>query len=214
MNAISTQAYEYLIKEMGSEDKAKDSVEKYIAGFGGIMPFEAGVAIKAAEHGWENPNRPKAVYVTHLSDNWLREYVEYKAYGSKAYGNTDFEGVIAAIGPVQDHTYTDKDNRTVTKTYIDVRLEDEGWERTVRMYDHDPFVSSKGDDIRGSYMLTLFDNIRAAVGKRMLVRQVKVVRSENFRGVTYAFESSNFTDARLVDGPQKPEEMDLEDEDF
>jgi hypothetical protein len=202
-------AYAHLIKKHG-EDAAREKIEKYQKQVGGAMPFEAAALVVAAMHGWKTTVRPKAPYKTHLSDDWLENYVEYETYNGMPQGTTDFEGEVAAIGQIQEREYKRKNGEQFVVTYLDVVFRDEGWERSVRMLDRDPFTSSKGNQIMGSYMLTLFDNLRAAVGQRMRVTNIKVKRITDASGMSYLFESTNFTEAFVAKDPHAAEVQDIE----
>jgi len=205
--------FQYLVEELGSEEEAKRTINEYIAPFMGLVTFEIGCEIKAAEHGWQNPNKPQPVYMSHLAPEYLetRKW-RYSQDGNTAYATISIMATIKDISPLDAYDYTDNDGEDHVQQYVDVTFEDDGLEAQVRMTNHDAFVSSSGKSIRASHMCTLWDNFRAAIGRRVKVSGVRVKRIQDFDGdYKYGFASGNFTKVVKILEDEVTEEDFLED---
>lgn len=206
MNADS-EAYKYLIGHYGSEDAAREKVEEYISQFDGLVTFGTGCTIKASEHGWNAPGAPALECESHLSDQWLEKCVEYSYYpGGKGYGRTSLTGEILAIGQVRMFEREDRDGNLAMSKSLDVTIGDEGWERTVRMRDLGAKRNGESE-FPACYMLTLFDKLRAAVGRRIRLYGVEVRRVEDLKGINHYLQNGNFTRAKILEEAAEEEDL-------
>lgn len=210
---FASPQFQYLVEELGSEEEVKKTIKEYITPFMGLVTFEIGCEIKAAEHGWQNPNKPRPVYMSHLAPEYLetRKW-RYSQDGNTAYATVSIMAVIKDISALDAYDYTDNDGEDHVQQYVDVTFEDEGLEARVRMTNSDAFVSASGKAIMASHMCTLWDNFRSAVGRRVKVSGVSVKRSQDFNGgETYSFSSGNFTKVVKILEDEITEEDFLED---
>jgi len=192
-----TTAYEYLIEHYGSEDLAKEKVEEYIKPFAGMISFEVGCEVKAQEHGWENPNKPKPVNLPTLSDEYFDMKIEENDSGYDD-ANITIEGDIVDISAIKTSEY-ELDGGDIIDTYVTVRLEDEGFSRDIRMHDHDSFVSRAGKEIKANHMATLWSHMRQCIGCRVKIRGVRVQRRETMDGPQYFINSGSFTSVKILE---------------
>lgn len=195
----SLPACQYLMEELGSEDAVEEEVNKFIEPLQGLVGFKAGLEHTAIKHGWQPP-KPEPVYMSHLDPDYLEtRNWRYSQDGKKAYATITLAAEVKQVGPVETYDYENADGDTVIQKYVDVTFVDDGFEETVRMKDADGFTSQAGKEIGPSYMATLWDNMRAAVGRRIKLSGVQVMRSEDFDGnERYMFSSGNFTRVEKV----------------
>lgn len=199
-DVYDTPQYLFLEGELGGRDVVDAEVNEYIKPFGGLVTFEAGVDLVAAQKGWVNPNKPKPVYMSHLAPEYLEtRNWRYNKDGSSAYATVTIAATISSIAPLGCYEYTDADGEDTVEQYVDVTFTDDGFEARVRMKNHPSFTSNAGKDFPANPMCTFWDNFRAAVGKRVKVSGVSVKRSTDFNGnVKYDFYSGSFTRVEKV----------------
>jgi len=191
--------YQYLIKELGSEDVVKEEINTLIEKFQGLMQFEAGVYQKAVEHGWKPP--AKAVpQISHFSEEYLEtRNWRWNKDRTKSFTSLSVTAKVIKIGPLDAYEYEDQRGNLVIQRYVDVTLEDYGVQEVVRMKDLSGFTSRSGKNVAASAMATLWHNLRAAEGRSVKISGIQVMQSITFDGEKrYDFSSGNFTRVEKV----------------
>ena len=191
--------YQYLIKELGSEDVVKEEINTLIEKFQGLMQFEAGVYQKAVEHGWKPP--AKAVpQISHFSEEYLEtRNWRWNKDRTKSFTSLSVTAKVIKIGPLDAYEYEDQRGNLVIQRYVDVTLEDYGVQEVVRMKDLLGFTSRSGKNVAASAMATLWHNLRAAEGRSVKISGIQVMQSITFDGEKrYDFSSGNFTRVEKV----------------
>lgn len=188
------KAYAHLLDHYGSEDAITEHVGKYIKQFGGVMAFDAGVIAKAAEKGWVNDDVPAPV--PQLSDEYLKAMINenYDATG-KENADVSLTGIVAGIGDTQEAMMFGE-----PKPVVYVSLEGDGDKRSIRMCDHEGFMSKAGNEIQANPCRTVWEQLKLGgiVGRAVKLAPVRATRKyvdvDTYR---YYLESTPFTRVKV-----------------